>query len=88
MSTKNQTGFKSFGLRKPILKGIYKKGFKIPTPIQRKSVPIILEGKDVIAMSRTGSGKTLAYVLPCLERLFQLEGIYIRKKIIFNLNMM
>lgn len=74
MSTKSQSGFKAFGLRKPVLKGVYKKGFKVPTPIQRKSIPVILEGKDVIAMSRTGSGKTLAFVLPCFERLCQLEG--------------
>ena len=77
MNSKKQTGFKAFGLRKQVLQGVYKKGFKVPTPIQRKSVPVILEGKDVIAMSRTGSGKTLAYVLPCLERLCQLEGKWI-----------
>lgn len=73
-SSKNQGGFKSLGLKRQILKGVYAKGFKVPTPIQRKSIPTILEGKDVIAMSRTGSGKTMAYVLPCFERLFQLEG--------------
>ena len=67
-------GFQAFALRKPLLKGVLKKGYKVPTPIQRKAVPAIIDGKDVIAMSRTGSGKTLAYVLPCFERLFQLEG--------------
>lgn len=55
MNTKNQSGgFKTFGLRRSILKGVYTKGFKVPTPIQRKTIPVILEGKDVIAMSRTG----------------------------------
>ncbi|KAK6038629.1 DEAD/DEAH box helicase [Cooperia oncophora] len=52
-----------------VFKGIEKKGFKQPTPIQRKTIPCILDGKDVVAMSRTGSGKTAAFVIPMLQRL-------------------
>jgi len=46
-----------------------RKGYANPTPIQRKVIPIVLSGSDVIAMARTGSGKTLAFSVPILERL-------------------
>jgi len=45
---------KSLGLDYPVYKGIVKKGFRHPTPIQRKAIPLILDGKDVVGMSRTG----------------------------------
>ena len=48
---------------------IIKKGFKVPTPIQRKTIPWILQGRDVVAMARTGSGKTAAFIVPIVERL-------------------
>lgn len=49
--------------------GIKKKGYRLPTPIQRKTIPLIMDQLDVVAMARTGSGKTAAFVLPMLERL-------------------
>jgi ATP-dependent RNA helicase DDX54/DBP10 len=66
---KKSGGFQSMGLSYNVLKGVLRKGYKVPTPIQRKSIPLILEGKDVVAMARTGSGKTAAFVVPLLERL-------------------
>lgn len=42
--------------------------FNLPTPIQRKTIPIILQGVDVVGMARTGSGKTAAFLIPILER--------------------
>lgn len=61
--------FASFGLSKFILSNIAKKGYKQPTPIQRKTIPLILESRDVVGMARTGSGKTAAFTLPVIEKL-------------------
>lgn len=66
---KSSGGFQSMGLSFPIIKGIAKRGYKQPTPIQRKTIPLALTGKDVVAMARTGSGKTACFVLPILEKL-------------------
>lgn len=61
--------FASFGLSKFLLRNIAKKGFKQPTPIQRKTIPLVLQNRDVVGMARTGSGKTAAFVLPVVENL-------------------
>uniref|UniRef100_UPI003AAE0951 ATP-dependent RNA helicase DDX54 n=1 Tax=Centroberyx gerrardi TaxID=166262 RepID=UPI003AAE0951 len=66
---KKSGGFQSMGLSYPVFKGVMKKGYKVPTPIQRKTVPVILDGKDVVAMARTGSGKTAAFLVPMFEKL-------------------
>jgi hypothetical protein len=44
------------GLSGQVFKGIMKLGFKVPTPVQRKAIPALLSGVDVVAMARTGSG--------------------------------
>uniref|UniRef100_A0A1I7USR2 RNA helicase n=1 Tax=Caenorhabditis tropicalis TaxID=1561998 RepID=A0A1I7USR2_9PELO len=62
-------GWQQLGLDHTIFKAIEKKGFNQPTPIQRKTIPCIMDGKDVVAMSRTGSGKTAAFVIPMLQKL-------------------
>ena len=61
--------FNALGLPPPILKGVRAAGYSEPTPIQRKAIPIILEGKDLIGAAQTGTGKTAAFVLPILTRL-------------------
>ncbi|CAK4083349.1 unnamed protein product [Aphanomyces euteiches] len=67
--TTKQGGFQSLGLSPPIFKAVMAMGYKVPTPIQRKSLPHVLSGKDVVAMARTGSGKTAAFLIPMLEKL-------------------
>lgn len=54
-SAKSKGGFQAMGLSYPIVKGITKRGYKIPTPVQRKTIPLILEGRDVVAMAKTGT---------------------------------
>jgi ATP-dependent RNA helicase DDX54/DBP10 len=61
--------FACYNLSIPILKAIKAKGYNLPTPIQRKAIPAILQGFNVIAMARTGSGKTGAFIIPAVERL-------------------
>ncbi|KAK2639018.1 hypothetical protein Ddye_026813 [Dipteronia dyeriana] len=64
-------GFESLNLSLNVFRGVKRKGYKVPTPIQRKTMPLILSGLDVVAMARTGSGKTAAFLIPMLQRLNQ-----------------
>jgi ATP-dependent RNA helicase DDX54/DBP10 len=68
-SVKKGGGFQAMGLNAGLLKAITRKGFSVPTPIQRKTIPMVLDGKDVVGMARTGSGKTAAFVIPMIEKL-------------------
>lgn len=61
--------FQSMSLSRPILRGLAAVGFSEPTPIQVKTIPIALEGNDVVGGAVTGSGKTAAFIIPILERL-------------------
>ena len=63
--------FSSLGLSDPILKAIKATGYTNPTPIQKKAIPFILKGDDVLAAAQTGTGKTAGFTLPLLERLGQ-----------------
>lgn len=63
------SSFQSMSLSRPILRGLAAVGFSEPTPIQTKTIPIALEGKDVVGGAVTGSGKTAAFIIPILERL-------------------
>lgn len=61
--------FQDFNLSRPILRGLASVGFTDPTPIQRKTIPVALLGKDIVGSAVTGSGKTGAFIVPILERL-------------------
>ncbi|KAL8217849.1 hypothetical protein R6Q57_021222 [Mikania cordata] len=61
--------FEQIGLDPRLIRALTKKNVEKPTPIQQTGIPLILEGKDVVARAKTGSGKTFAYLLPLLQKL-------------------
>ena len=61
--------FDTLGLRAELLRAISDQGYTEPTPIQKKAIPVILQGKDVMAGAQTGTGKTAGFTLPLLQRL-------------------
>ena len=63
--------FKNFALRPALLQAVEELGYTEPTPIQLRAIPLVLEGRDVLAAAQTGTGKTAAFGLPLLERLLQ-----------------
>ena len=61
--------FKELGLNPSLLRNIRDTGYETPTPIQQATIPLVLEGKDVLGCAQTGTGKTAAFALPILQRL-------------------
>lgn len=61
--------FASLGLAPQLLAALQDKGFVEPTPVQAESLPLMLEGRDIIAQAQTGTGKTAAFALPILQRI-------------------
>jgi ATP-dependent RNA helicase DeaD len=62
--------FEKLGLSKSTVKVLNDKGYKEPTEIQSKAIPILMEGEqDIIAQSQTGTGKTLCFALPLIEKI-------------------
>lgn len=66
--------FKSLNLIEPILKAVEEEGYITPTPIQAQSIPLVLEGKDLLGCAQTGTGKTAAFAIPILQLLTQNGG--------------
>ncbi|HCY77410.1 MAG TPA: DEAD/DEAH box helicase [Ignavibacteriales bacterium] len=77
--------FEKLKLIEPIQKAITAEGYKIPTPIQRQAIPIILERKDVLGCAQTGTGKTAAFAIPILQLLYEAKDEIRSKKIINSL---
>jgi ATP-dependent RNA helicase RhlE len=61
--------FSSLGLAPELVRAVADKGYTKPTPVQLQSIPVILEGRDVMAGAQTGTGKTAGFTLPILQRL-------------------
>lgn len=61
--------FSSFHFHESLSESLEASGYQKPTPIQEKAIPVILEGKDIIASAQTGTGKTAAFLLPVLHKL-------------------
>jgi len=61
--------FLQLGLSAELLRAVSEKGYSEPTPVQRQAIPVILEGRDILAGAQTGTGKTAGFTLPLLQRL-------------------
>lgn len=61
--------FIDFGLSKEVLQAVAGMGFEEPTPIQEKTIPVIMQGKDIIGQAQTGTGKTAAFGIPIVEKI-------------------
>ena len=75
------TKFQDLGLIEPLLRAIQEEGYTTPTPIQAESIPIVLQGKDLLGCAQTGTGKTAAFTLPILQLLVKNKTGERRKKI-------
>ena len=63
--------FKELNLIDPILKALDTEGYLVPSPIQEQSIPVLLEGKDILGSAQTGTGKTAAFAIPIIQGLYQ-----------------
>lgn len=70
----NEVKFGDLGISARILEVLKKLNLEVPTPIQRKSIPVALQGKDLIGIAQTGTGKTFAFGIPMLERIAVTKG--------------
>jgi len=61
--------FEELNLVAPLLQALAECGYTEPTPVQSQTIPVLLDGRDVIASAQTGTGKTAAFILPALQRL-------------------
>lgn len=73
--------FQNINLIKPIHRALLEEGYKVPTPIQKRAIPIILEKKDLLGCAQTGTGKTAAFAVPILQLLYDEKKGYKRRTI-------
>ena len=69
--------FDQFNLSPALLEGLDAMGFTKPTPVQEQALPMILNGKDIIASAQTGTGKTAAFLLPILDKISRQDNHHI-----------
>jgi superfamily II DNA/RNA helicase len=74
--------FKDFNFDSRLVEGLDAMGYDKPTPIQEKTIPLILAKKDLIACAQTGTGKTAAYILPILNKIIHTENRHLNTLII------
>lgn len=67
--------FKDFNFKSRLAYAISRAGFEEPSPIQVQSIPLILEGRDMVGQAHTGTGKTAAFALPILQKITQSDGV-------------
>lgn len=74
--------FQDFKFDERLLDGLFSMGYNSPTPIQQQAIPVIQEGKDLIACAQTGTGKTAAYLLPVINKIIHDEKRHLNTLII------
>ena len=77
METTNNMNWSELGLSNEMMTLIEEAGFKNPSPVQAKTIPLAMKGLDVLVSSQTGSGKTASFVIPTIERFKGKNGTYI-----------
>jgi ATP-dependent RNA helicase DeaD len=68
LAGESMQGFETFGLRRDVLRALAEMGYEEPSPVQREAIPLLLEGRDLIAQAMTGTGKTAAFGVPIVQR--------------------
>lgn len=71
-----EISFASLDLAEPVNKAIETLGYETPSPIQARTIPLLLEGRDVVGLAQTGTGKTAAFALPVLSKLAEADQKY------------
>ncbi len=67
-------GFAALGLTETLTQALEEEGYRVPTPIQKQAIPLVLQERDLVACAQTGTGKTAAFVLPLLQLLGKAQG--------------
>jgi ATP-dependent RNA helicase RhlE len=73
--------FQSLNIIEPILKAVREEGYTVPTPIQTQSIPIVLQGTDLLGCAQTGTGKTAAFAIPILQLLYANKSYDKKRKV-------
>ncbi|WP_281508405.1 DEAD/DEAH box helicase [Parvibacter caecicola] len=68
------TSFSELGLSKPVMNAVASLGYQEPTPVQQQAIPLVLQGRDIVAAAKTGTGKTAAFALPSMDGLPRAKG--------------
>ena len=80
-----ESGFAGFGLDAQMIDTLTNTlNFLHPTPIQRKAIPLLMQGADIVAMARTGSGKTAAFTIPMIQRLREHSAVVGMRGVVFS----
>lgn len=77
MDINTEASWNNLGLSDQMLELIQKTGYKHPSPVQEKTIPFALQGRDVLVSSQTGSGKTASFVIPSVDRFKNKNGTFI-----------
>ena len=74
--------FQELNIITPILNALTHEGYEVPSPIQEHAIPVLLNGRDILASAQTGTGKTAAFAIPIIQALYQQEQRAIQKRVI------